>query len=103
MTIVAFDVDGTLIDYDDMPRLDIIELLKLFHSIGCKTIVWSGSGKDYADRWVNRLDLYPYVDIITAKGVDIVPDIAIDDALVQLGTVNVCVGMGDHQERWQRK
>lgn len=94
MIKVAFDVDGCLIWAEgmdgepDTPRYEVIQLLHLLRSFGCKIFIWSGGGMDYACRWVDRLGL----DDITveAKG-GFEPDIAIDDEEVKLGKVNIKV------------
>jgi hypothetical protein len=54
--MIAFDVDGTLIDENDMPRWDIIGILKALTAY-CDIIVWSGSGGGYAQAWGRRLFL----------------------------------------------
>lgn len=93
--LIAFDVDGTLINFDDTPRYDIIELLYSFHWAGCKVMVWSGGGKDYAQHWCDKLGLSP--NIISSKfqplyqEEDYKPDIAFDDEVISLGKVNICV------------
>lgn len=107
--VVAFDVDGTLIDDEDQPRWDIIEMLRTLVPY-CKVIVWSGSGKDYAEHQGRRLFLPPevqyYAKIRDVKTLYeetgwIYPtfsgqahtgiDIAFDDQDVYLGTVNIKV------------
>lgn len=102
--IIAFDVDGTLITFNDKVRRDIVQLLinlSQYHRI----IVWSGGGKDYAEMWVRRLFLEDYVTSCHTKPVtDIqknsffdgqekqlteVIDICFDDECVDLAKVNV--------------
>ena len=64
--IIGFDVDGTLITYQDKPRWDIIEMLKTLskhHTI----ILWSGGGKDWCEVWVRRLFLEEYVSACYTK------------------------------------
>lgn len=89
--VVAFDVDGTLIEQigekEDTPRYHVIQLFKLFESLGCEMIIWSGGGVDYADRWAQKLGLDAK---IIEKG-SIKVDIAFDDMQVNLGKVNVVV------------
>ena len=84
--IVAFDVDGTLITFDDIPRYDVINTYKYFQRVGCEMIIWSGGGIDYATHWADKLGLKP--DQVIEKG-SIVPDIAFDDEDVDLGKVNI--------------
>lgn len=92
-TVVAFDVDGTLITYEDKPRYDIIDLFHHFQRLGCIMMVWSGGGFDYADNWCKKLGLEP--DYISCKFGDKPcpqPDIAFDDEIdSKLGKVNIYV------------
>lgn len=93
--IVAFDVDGTLIhqagELCDTPRYDIITIFKSFEALGCKMIIWSGGGIDYATRWRDKLGLKAE---ILEKG-SLVPDLAFDDMAHEsefnLGKINVPV------------
>ena len=97
MTTAAFDVDGTLIDYEDNPREDVLSLLRALQGLGCNIIVWSGGGQHYAENWVHnlrRLKMLRGEVTATAKSRDVQVDIAIDDVEVDLGTVNICVGPG---------
>lgn len=55
--IVAFDVDGTLIDFEDQPRKQIVLLAYMLMEAGHEVIVWSGGGKEYAEMWAARLSL----------------------------------------------
>ena len=98
---VAFDVDGTLIDDEDRPRKDIIQILVKHAIAGDIVYVWSGGGVSYASTWVGRLGIERWVDRVIAKQMYTVkPDVAYDDQIVKLGKKNVCVGSGDHEERW---
>jgi phosphoserine phosphatase len=73
-TIVAFDIDGTLITNADpdrehsvvsekeVPYDEILAILKTFSRFkNVKIVVWSGGGKKYAETIGNRLGLDPYV------------------------------------------
>ena len=53
--IVAFDVDGTLIDDDDCWRRQVIALAEGFFRAGATLWVWSFGGEDYARQWGIRL------------------------------------------------
>ena len=53
--IVAFDVDGTLIDDEDNWRPQAISLAEGFFGAGAVIWVWSFGGKDYAREWGRRL------------------------------------------------
>lgn len=98
---VAFDVDGTLIDAEDNPRQDVITLLKAHFYGGDDVFVWSGGGQDYARRWVERLELSKYVVAAFPKNRSLAIDVTYDDQIITLGREeNVCVGSGDHEERW---
>ena len=112
MTIFCFDVDGTLIksanasvfkrrrSYGetypfDAANLDIVELIPLLAQLSSvKIVVWSGGGKDYAQKWVERLQIEQWVWRVASKTEksDIEKYgtiIAIDDQDVELGTVNI--------------
>ena len=90
--IIAFDVDGTLIDINDNPREAVIETLKMVGQWeGITVIVWSGGGKDYASMWVRRLGLESYVDEIMMKNMEYQPDLVFDDEYVKLGKTNIKV------------
>lgn len=89
--IVAFDVDGTLIDYESKPRYEVIDLLRAFSALGANIVVWSGGGVEYADKWVVQLGLKPFVDRVVHKG-SIFPHLVVDDvAGVDLGDTNFVV------------
>lgn len=92
---ILFDVDGTLITFDDEPRWEIINLLKTLHSLGVKIIVASGGGKDYAAMWVRRLFLEKYVDEIEdkilLKNAGRRFDITLDDEFSNLGSIHIRV------------
>ena len=91
MAIIVFDVDGTLMTYNDKPREDIIATLKLLHKLGNRILVHSGGGKDYARHWVEKLYLQDYVTSVHAKGDAGEVDIAFDDEFVEFGSVNIKV------------
>lgn len=72
--IIAFDVDGTLIqngdperqhgtvNSGDLPIVHQINTLQvLSHSKNVRIVVWSGGGKQYAEMWGKRLGLDQYV------------------------------------------
>lgn len=93
--IIAFDVDGTLISYKDQPRRDIIQILITLAELGNRIIVHSGGGKEYAEMWVRRLFLEPYVaecrdkSFVDPPGKDI--DLAFDDDLGKFGKLTIKV------------
>lgn len=87
--VVAFDVDGTLIDEDGKPRDEIISILRLL-APWCTIVVWSGAGLGYARRWGAKLDLPSSVVYWTKGGM---VDVTFDDQLITtMGTVNIRVG-----------
>lgn len=55
--VVAFDVDGCLIGFDEVPREHIVSLFKMFKDLGCTMVVWSSGGKEYAQKWHDFLGL----------------------------------------------
>ena len=96
---IAFDVDDTLIvprvatkgDYE-VPNYENIAIYKFFQGQGHHMIVWSGSGKDWAETWSEKLGLFP--DECFSKADSLRPrdvDIAFDDCDVELAKVNVKV------------
>lgn len=93
--IVAFDVDGTLVSYQDRPNYRVIELLRWFAANNDRVYVWSGGGIDYAQRWVGRLGLDLIVEAVIPKtkeaGIEYGIDLAIDDEIVELGKINLKV------------
>jgi hydroxymethylpyrimidine pyrophosphatase-like HAD family hydrolase len=105
---IAFDVDGTLITLNEypeyggreQPRWEIVEMLKTLHRAGHEIVVWSGGGGDYAELWVRRLFLKPYVKEACGKPITAptfegkrLPfcDLCFDDEEVNLAKVNVKV------------
>jgi hypothetical protein len=80
MVIVAFDVDLTLINDKDEPKYKVIQDFLRWQELGCITIIWSGSGVDYATRWAQKLGLHPTF-ILEKCSVDV--DIAYDDMMDQ--------------------
>jgi hypothetical protein len=94
MAIVAFDIDGCIIDIrDDKPKPDIILLLRWFQQNHHRVIVWSGGGGEYAMRWCVKFNLNP--DVICSKtkemAAELNPDICFDDEAVELAKVNIRV------------
>jgi len=111
--VVAFDVDGTLIqtgaatEREMKPNRRIVRLLETLATFkNIEIIVWSGGGKAWADSAVKMLDLETYVkatydkclkgrDETTGKYIfepSITPDIAVDDIQAcELGILNLIV------------
>ena len=91
--IVAFDVDGCLIHTigpkEDTPRYDVISIFNHFKRLGCRMVVFSGGGCDYAKRWMEKLGLECEIwskEIVPGRSL---PDIVFDDEDVKLGKVNI--------------
>lgn len=102
--IIAFDVDDTLIVPsvatgfgNDVPNYEIVNLALWYIAQGHTVIVWSGSGKDWAKRWSEKLGLeHDNVRIWTKekaldKNDEPLVDIAYDDCDVDLAKVNIKV------------
>ena len=89
--VVAFDVDGTLIDANDQPRPEIISILTSLVP-WCTVVVWSGGGIGYARRWGRKLDL-PLGVIYWTKGGMV--DVSFDDQDIKtMSKININVGKG---------
>ena len=86
--IVAFDVDGTLLDENDQPRWDVRDVLVAM-SGWCTVVVWSGSGMDYAAMQGRRLFLPDTV--LYREKVHGLADICFDDEDVNLATISIRV------------
>lgn len=103
---ICFDVDGTLIDYDDNPRLDIIQLLVEFADANFRITVWSGGGKNYATQVVRDLGIDHLVYECLTKDQNPPPDTAftVDDLPdVNFGVPNLYVGPKRwDEETWDR-
>ena len=96
--IVFFDVDGTLITFEDKPRHEVIQLLRTIYSLDVDIVVWSGGGKEYAQRWVDRLGLDQYVREVATKEksvYDVAPAhkvlLTVDDEDADFGVPNMKV------------
>lgn len=94
MPIVCFDVDGTLLQNAagaDVPRPEVVRILKLLHSKGNTIYVWSGGGAEYAQMQTTRLKLDQFVTGYAHKSDSnvIKPYLAIDDQVVNLGKYNI--------------
>ena len=90
---IAFDVDGTLIkhtDNGDVPRYEVIAMLKTLVSFGHSVFVWSGGGEDYARHWAEKLGLLPDVRIV-GKTKSLGMDVAFDDHATSLALVDIIV------------
>lgn len=114
--LIAFDVDGTLVNNGALSEDQIVAnerirtlLIILAHMKNVKIIVWSGGGELWARQAVEQLGIKKYVDQYADKiyikclkckkrcdhhtfGTKIKPDIAIDDIQTcELGLINLIV------------
>ncbi len=87
---VAFDVDGTLLGKSDLAEEDIRTLLRILSRFrNVHVVVWSGSGKEYAEMRGRQLHIDHWVDQYCTKGA-VPADICIDDVeTTNLGLVNL--------------
>lgn len=80
--IIAFDIDGTILNNEGIPtespvhlrpqcgvNLEVIMLLQILSKKmkNTKVIVWSGGGKDYAEQICRRYGLEKYVHRVYGK------------------------------------
>lgn len=97
---VAFDCDGTLLNYDSTLRDETCRLLLSFIRGGAQVTIWSGGGQTYAQGvWQRIIRNYNLMDDDTVMSqIDMVtcsmknnskPDLAIDDQSVSLGKFNL--------------
>lgn len=90
--VICFDVDGTLITFDEKPKWIVIDILRQFYALGVTIYVHSGGGQDYAEHWVRRLCIGEFVTGAYCKGdVPEQIDVAFDDEPVTFGKVNIQV------------
>lgn len=88
---IVFDVDGTLFDDKNQPRYDVIDLFRMFQSLGWEMYIHSGGGKDYARMAQNRLGLKAEFRV---KGEEKeMYDIAVDDR--GYANAKVCIYVGN--------
>jgi hypothetical protein len=98
---IAIDVDNTLLTtviidgaFNAVLNHDVVALMRAIKALGvADIIVWSGGGKDYAEKMVHRYGLQNLVDQCAGK-LDFItegfrPDITLDDQDMTAGTVNL--------------
>lgn len=78
---ILVDVDGTLIDYNSVPRMAIVKLVHDLFYAGNTIHLASGGGVQYAEMWAQRLRLPDGIQIVPKfmPPVGFEYDIAIDD------------------------
>lgn len=107
--VICVDVDDTLIDNEGQPIqpfVDIITAIMYRTSDDIDWIVWSGGGLQYAEYWLNQLQME---DIATPRAKDrrvmvkkngsmqmVVPDLVIDD---EAGWGKVSLILKDQREK----
>lgn len=97
LTVIAFDVDGCLLDPAGKAVANenirtLLVVLSSFPNVHIR--VWSGSGELYARQVTGVLGIATYVDSYSSKPATdgLVPHITIDDQDITLGTVNLVTG-----------
>ena len=93
MKVVAFDIDGTIIDYKGQTRNNVVDLIKFFNDIGCKVYVWTGGGMDRAVQIVENLGLKGIATPAVKNTIGKV-DVAFDDMDVSLADINIKIWNG---------
>jgi len=85
--IAAFDVDGTLIDFEGNPRPEIVNLYRWFEQHGYEMVVWSHAGVQHAKETCAKLGLTPSKTLHKNMwgGNQIYPDVAVDDLDLRIG------------------
>jgi len=91
---IFIDIDGTLIDYTDKPKYEVVNLVRYLAT--CKEVklyAWSGGGADYAKHWVEKLGLEELFSGYQTKFTPLKTkvDLTLDDEEVTLGTLNLRV------------
>jgi len=98
--LIAFDINGTLIDRKDKPRKDIINMLKTLKEAGHTIMVWSGNSKEYVEEIIESLELTDYVDICASKtDSEHTPDIAFDDEFCYAKESTILVAFNNPRTR----
>lgn len=93
---IFFDVDGTLIDFTNQPRWDVIDMLRSFHALGYQIGVWSGGGASYAESVVRRLGLEAFVSWIWTKEKICPAPLAVDDDATSFGPDTTIIRVLNH-------
>lgn len=93
--IVAFDVDGTLLQPEGLEaNEDTRTLMRIFHGFqNVHVVLWSGSGELWARQAARLAHVDHWVDQYASKTERVNPDIAIDDKKdTTLGAFNLILG-----------
>jgi hypothetical protein len=76
MTKICFDCNGTLLDFNDNPRQEIVNLFKALEKIpSIELYIWSHAGIDFAKQTAIQLKLKARI----VKKLSFTPDIMVDD------------------------
>ncbi len=106
---IAWDIDDTMIipsvitGARDVPNYDVIQIYRWFQAQGHTMYLWSGSGRDWAESWNEKLGLQ--ADFIIVKEKNLAIDICFDDCDVDLAKVNVKVKRVDNfisRKEWNK-
>ena len=113
--IVAFDVDGTLINDDDEWRMQAVNLARGFVAAGATLWVWSFGGMAYARTWAQRLTeehaipvqmsydkldfLHPQTGALQEDWMQW-PDLHVDDVWSPLGISGIILPYPHGRTRW---
>jgi len=96
--VAAFDCDETLwsVDCSGNPTLNAknrrtLNLLRAMRASGFRIVVWSGGGRDHAERCGRFCDIWEIVEFFASKteAKEIGADISFDDCIVNLARINV--------------
>ena len=105
--IVAFDVDGTLINDDDEWRMQAVNLARGFVAAGATLWVWSFGGMAYARTWADRLMVDHAVPIAASydkldffPGGMPWPDLHVDDVWSPQGIPGIILPYPEGAARW---
>ena len=112
--IVAFDIDGTLINDEDEWRMQAVSLARGFTAAGATLWVWSFGGMEYARIWARRLavdhaipiaashDKLAFLHPIGGQLVDGVqwPDLHVDDVWSPRGIPGIILPYPEGATRW---
>jgi phosphoserine phosphatase len=71
---VAFDVDGTLINFGDTPRYEIVNQFLFYKSLEHDVIIWSGGGCEHSKMVSERFGLAARIIEKWSEEVDIAYD-----------------------------
>jgi len=77
------DVDDTIMDHNDIPKMHVINALKDAKSSGCKLYLWSQGGAEYCKKYADTFGISYLFSGFLDK-----PDIVIDDLEVKASFID---------------